>query len=242
APPAAAPPRRSRARPRRRRASPAPRARPTGRPAPPSSGRAGTGRRATPALAASARAGPRSAQSPLAAPREAEDALGDDVAEHLGGAGLDRVPAAAKLLMVPPAVVEDPVLPVHLARELRKALVRLRPPQLHAGPLRAGNAGALVRAEGAVVGEAESRQLDPLPRECLAHVRLGTEPGPVLLPPGVPEEPRKERVQRRREREAEGGALVQQRRHRHLPAVALVAQPVFDRHLDIGEEDLVELR
>ena len=37
-------------------------------------------------------------------------------------------------------------------------------------------------------------------------------------------------------------ALVQERRHRHLPAVALVAQAVLDRHLNIAEEDLVELR
>ena len=35
---------------------------------------------------------------------------------------------------------------------------------------------------------------------------------------------------------------MQQRRHRHLPALALVAQAVLDGHLDVAEEDLVELR
>ena len=49
-------------------------------------------------------------------------------------------------------------------------------------------------------------------------------------------------VERCGECEAERPALVQQRRHRHLPAVALVAEPVRHRHLDVGEEDLVELR
>ena len=44
------------------------------------------------------------------------------------------------------------------------------------------------------------------------------------------------------EREAERAALVQQRRHRDLPAVADLAEQVLLRHLHVGEEDLVELR
>jgi hypothetical protein len=35
---------------------------------------------------------------------------------------------------------------------------------------------------------------------------------------------------------------VEERRHRHLPAAADLAQQVLLRHLDVGEEDLVELR
>ena len=45
----------------------------------------------------------------------------------------------------------------------------------------------------------------------------------------------------RAQREAERAALVQQRRHRHHPALALLAEQVRGRHLDVGEEDLVEL-
>src|ERR1039457_3114100 len=56
------------------------------------------------------------------APRQIEHALGDDVARHLGGAPLDRVAAAAQLLGVPPAVVEDPALAEQLAAELRQPL------------------------------------------------------------------------------------------------------------------------
>ncbi len=35
---------------------------------------------------------------------------------------------------------------------------------------------------------------------------------------------------------------MEERRHRDRPAVALLVEPVRDRHLDVGEEDLVELR
>src|SRR5207248_3398757 len=139
------------------------------------------------------------------------------------------------LLMVPPAVVEDAVRPAQLARELRQPLVRLRPTQLHARALGAGNAGALVRAEGPVVREAERLQLDPLAGERLAHERSGI---PLIR---LLQHPPEQRVERRREREAERRALVQEGRHSDLPAVALVAQAVLDRHLDIAEEDLVEL-
>src|SRR3954454_2551644 len=49
--------------------------------------------------------------------RESEYALGDDVPQHLGGACLDRVAAAAQLLVVPPAVVEDAVRTEQLPAE-----------------------------------------------------------------------------------------------------------------------------
>ena len=49
-------------------------------------------------------------------------------------------------------------------------------------------------------------------------------------------------LERSGEREAERAALVQQRRHRDLPALAFLAEPVRHRHLDVVEEDLVELR
>src|ERR1700758_5032782 len=77
----------------------------------------------------------------LARPREPEHALGDDVAEHLRRPRLDRVAAAAELLVVPPAVVEDAAGVAELARELRQPLVRLGPPQLHGRALGAGGAG-----------------------------------------------------------------------------------------------------
>src|SRR6476469_3636028 len=101
-------------------------------------------------------------RSPSATFREAEDALGDDVPQNLGRAGLDRVAAAAQLLVVPPAVVEDALRAEQLAAELRHALVLLRPAQLDRGAFRSGNAGALQRCERAVVRVAERLQLDPL--------------------------------------------------------------------------------
>src|ERR1035437_4679991 len=94
--------------------------------------------------------------------REAEHALGDDVAEDLRRARFDRVAAAAELLVVPPAVVEDALGAEQLASELREALVLLRPAQLDRRPLGAGDAGPLVRAERAVVRVAERLELDPL--------------------------------------------------------------------------------
>ena len=63
----------------------------------------------------------------------------------------------------------------------------------------------------------------------------------VPAPPHL-EEPVDARLERRGEREAERAALVQERRHRDLPALALVAEAVLDRDLDVVEEDLVELR
>src|SRR3954462_14475815 len=109
------------------------------------------------------------AEEALTTPREAEHALGDDVPQHLGGSGLDRVAAAAQLLVVPPAVVEDPLGTEHLACELRHALVRLRPAELHTRALGARDPGALQRAERAVVRVAERLQLDPLGCDALAQ-------------------------------------------------------------------------
>src|SRR5581483_10574445 len=148
APRAAAPPRQSRGRLPRRRASRAPPALPSGRPAArPSRGRAGSAARARSAPGSSARAGRRRTRSPSAAPREAEHALGDDVPQNLGAAGLDRVAAAAQLLVVPPAVVDDSVGSEQLAAKLRQALVLLRPAQLDRRSFRSWDACALVRPE-----------------------------------------------------------------------------------------------
>ena len=88
----------------------------------------------------------------------------------------------------------------------------------------------------AVVRVLERLQLDPLARDPVEQHRVGDVP---LL---------RERdqlahgdVERRGEREPERAALVEQRRHRDLPAVADLAEQVLLRHLDVGEEDLVEL-
>src|SRR5207253_9284811 len=131
-----------------RRATPARRARATTRgPSPPRSRPAprraprGTARRGTTAPARAAPPARASGRSPSAAPRQPEHALGDDVAEDLRGAGLDRVAAAAELLVVPVVVVDDPVVAEDLPRELRQPLVLLRPVQLRDGPLGAGDAG-----------------------------------------------------------------------------------------------------
>ena len=50
------------------------------------------------------------------------------------------------------------------------------------------------------------------------------------------------RVEHAGEREPERAALVQQRRHRDLPAAADLAEQVLAAARDVREEDLVELR
>src|SRR6186997_910998 len=88
-------------------------------------------------------------------PREAEHALGNDVAEHLGGARLDGVAAAAELLELPVAarlaVHQLRLRAVQLERELGETLVLLRPVELDAGALGAGNAGLHEARQRAVV-------------------------------------------------------------------------------------------
>src|SRR5690242_21536856 len=88
-------------------------------------------------------------RSPSAAPGHPQDPLGDDVAEDLAGAGLDRVPARAQLLVLPvtlgvaAAVGELRARAEDLQGELRQPLVRLRPDELRRRALRAGDAGLL---------------------------------------------------------------------------------------------------
>ena len=48
-------------------------------------------------------------------------------------------------------------------------------------------------------------------------------------------------LEARHECEGERSALVQERRHRDVPAAADLADDVLDRHLDAAQEDLVEL-
>src|SRR3954465_11255622 len=135
---------------------------------------------------------------PLTAPRKPEHALGDDVAQDLRRARLDRVAAAAELLVMPPAVVEDAVRPEQPAAELRQALVLLRPAQLDRRALRPGDAGALQRPERAVVRVAERLQLDPLGRDPLARPLVA-----VHALAGDAYEPVDTRLERGGEREAE---------------------------------------
>src|SRR4051794_22478907 len=138
---------------------------------------------------------------------------------------------------MPPAVVEDALRAEQLAAELRQALVLLRPAKLDRRALRPGDAGALQRPERAVVRVAKRLELDPLGRNSLAHACVA-----VHALAGDAYEPIDTRLERGGEREAERAALVQQRRHRHLPALALLAEAVRHGHLDVVEEDLVELR
>src|SRR6478609_6032572 len=144
-----------------------------------------------------------------ATPRKAEHALGDDVAQDLARAGLDRVAARAELLIAPVAVVlaaED------LHRELRQPLVLLRPVQLRAGALWPGDAGLHELRQRAVVRQLERLQFDPLLRDAVTDERIV---GRALL--RERDELRHLQLERAGEREAERAALVQQRRHRDLP-------------------------
>ncbi len=138
---------------------------------------------------------------------------------------------------MPPAVVEDPLGAKQLSAELRQALVLLRPAKLDRRAFRSGNARALECSERAVVRIAQRLQLDPLGRDALAHAAVA-----VAVLARVGDEAADRNVERGGEREAERAALVQQRRHGDLPALALLAEAVRDRHLDVAKEDLVELR
>ena len=124
-----------------------------------------------------------------------------------------------------------------LAPELRQALVLLRPAQLDRRALGTGDAGALQRAERAVVRVAQRLQLDPLLRDAVARDAspltrsratsisrsTPTSSAAVSAKPSVP---------------------------RSCSSVVIATcQPwpsspsrFVDRHLDVGEEDLVELR
>ena len=122
-----------------------------------------------------------------------------------------------------------------LERELRHALVRLRPLQLEDRAFGARDPGPLERRERAVRGDAERLELDPLARDRVALHRCRTAVARELerasdlhLEPGD-------------EREAERAALVEERRHRDVPAAADLADHVLERHLDAAQEDLVEL-
>src|SRR5262245_16267615 len=167
-------------------------------------------------------------------PREAEDALGDDVAEDLRRTRLDRVAARAELLVAPPAVA---VLgAVDLERELRQPLVLLRPVELRDRALGAGDAGLDELRQRAVVRELEGLELDPLTRDEVAQARVGEA---ALL--GQRDELAHGHLERAGQREPERAALVEQRRHRDAPALADLAEDVLDGHLDVLEEDLVEV-
>src|SRR5215204_69182 len=104
-----------------------------------------------------------------AAPWKGQDALRDDVAEDLARAGLDRVAAAAQLLITPVAVV---LAAVDLHCELRQALVLLRPAQLRAGALGPRDAGLHQRRQRALVHQLQRLELDPLLRDPVADDRI----------------------------------------------------------------------
>src|SRR5205807_9407619 len=118
-------------------------------------------------------------------------------------------------------VVEDSFRPEQLASELRQPLVLLRPAQLDRGALRTGDARALVRAERAIVRVAQRLQLDPLGGDALADGAVAVD----AIARGL-EQAADADVERGGEGEPERAPLVQQRRHRDLPAAAFVAEPV----------------
>src|SRR6266508_2385638 len=160
-----------------------------------------------------------------AAAGQAEDALGDDVAQHLGGAGLDGVAPAAEMLVLPVAApgavgpVELGRRPEQLERQLGEPLVRLRPVQLGHRPLGAGDAGPHQAGEGAVVGVAQALQVDPEAGDALAHQRVVGRPAAGgVLGAGELDELAQGDLHPHGEREAEGAALVQQGGHGHRPA------------------------
>ena len=120
-------------------------------------------------------------------------------------------------------------------RELRESLVRLRPVQLQDRSLRPWLTGPAERGERAIRGDPQTLELGPLAPDRLS-LRKGCSP-----------------VARQREHASHGGiepcderepqrrALVQQRRHRDLPAASDLAEHLRHGHLDAREEHLVEL-
>ena len=175
---------------------------------------------------------------PSRAARQAEHALGDDVLEHLGGAALDRVAARAQELVAPVGAGGQGLRADDVDGELGQALVGVRPQPLDERALGPG----LPVAFGV-------RQPLPgqQPQRLRADVQLGERVGDhaaVLEQAALGGE--RDRVveqlaQPDLQCEAEPGALVHERRKRHLPAVADAADDVRVGDPGVLDEQLVEL-
>src|SRR2546421_7233551 len=99
----------------------------------------------------------------LARARQAEHPLGQDVAQHLGGAGLDGVAPRAQELVLPAAPVLDHAhRPHEVDGGFRHALVELRPGQLQERALGPGHSGLHGRPDRPVAVELDRLGLDPV--------------------------------------------------------------------------------
>ncbi len=132
-------------------------------------------------------------------PRQAEQALADDVALDLARAAHDRVGARRQQAPRPrPARRRRAEMsvpgPEHVGRRLVEPLAHARPEQLHDARLRADLLAAGEPGQRARVVQAEDLDVDPRPREPLAHdagrvptpARDTPRPGADTRPRGAP--------------------------------------------------------
>src|SRR5260370_25107491 len=125
--------------------------------------------------------------------RQAEHALGEDVAEALGGAGADAARAGEELVELPLALAGRPGRTVgdlgvradHRGRALGEVLVPLAPEELRRRALGPGRAAAQDLRQGPVTVERERLLADPEAGDLLAHDRVGA----LFVLPDEPDEP-----------------------------------------------------
>src|SRR5207245_1302888 len=176
--------------------------------------------------------------------REVQDALGDDVPLHLGGARVDRARARPEELARPVDVVtclgvgaqELAGRTEQIERRLAEALVELAPVELLERRLGARRAPVGQVGERADAVGAHDLVLDEQPPELLAH----RGPRTPELPAGG-REPREIASIAGGVGERPDAALVAEDGHGDAPPLADLTDQVLARHARVLEEDLAEL-
>src|SRR5918995_3926130 len=174
-----------------------------------------------------------------------EGAVGDDVLLHLGGAGADRRVALERVQARPRAAVdgigaalgEQPRRSEQVDRQLGERLSQVAPLQLRQRDL------------GPVLLALDDLGQRPVVEE-LRVLDVRERPGDALTDLGIAQRVRvgglggrdhRAQVRRHRDREPGGAdALVPERAHRDLPALAFLAEPAVGRDAGVGEPHLVE--
>src|SRR3954454_19759508 len=174
---------------------------------------------------------------PSSQPRQSQDALGDDVLQHLGRAALDRIGAGAQEAMAPLRPDAHPLRAEHVVAELRQRLVVVRPLPLAERALGSGDPGLHRLGEGAEGTETHRLDPDLQLRDPLANYRIAVEA--ALTNHG--EQVLHRALQAHHGGGAKSGALEHQGRDRNAPAAADLPDDVLVGDLGLLEEDLVEL-
>src|SRR5215207_4665729 len=174
-----------------------------------------------------------------------EGAVGDDVLLHLGGAGADRRVALERVQARPRAAVdgigaalgEQPRRSEQVDRQLGERLSQVAPLQLRQRDL-----GPVLLAlddlgQRPVVEELRVLDVRERPGDALTDLGIAQRVGVG----GLGGRDHRAQVRRHRDREPGGAdALVPERAHRDLPALAFLAEPTVGRDAGVGEPHLVE--